>query len=583
MKFLRNVLATIVGLFLFTFFFFFLFVGLASLSGGEEKVEIKDNSILHLKLIKPVQEREVENPFEGLPGFPGIDGGAIGLMELKEAIRHAADDEKIRGIFLETPYLRAGISTNDDIRSALEEFKESGKFIYSYAEFYTEGAYYLASVADSIFLNPDFSMLEFNGLNMQQMYFKRMFEKLEIEPVVFRVGDYKEIAEPFTRESMSPQVRKRNTELLMGIQDDLLKKVADSRSLPFDEVKNTLDSALVDSEEDAVKYGLVDKLTYRDEMMEILKNKVGAEDVDDLHFVSYKKYRKSYSTYKSSKNRIAVLVAAGSIVTGKGEKESIGSDKYAKEIRKLAEDDKVKAIVLRINSGGGSALASDIMWRELRLAAEKKPVIASMSDYAASGGYFLAMACDTIVAQPNTITGSIGVFSMLMNIKGFLNDKLGITTDNIKTGKFADLYSATKPMTEYEKQIVQKSTEEAYKAFLTKAAESRGKELDEIEKVASGRIWTGREALENGLVDQLGDLDDAISIAAQAAGVDDDYKVRVYPAKKDPFSEFLEALQGEEDDVVAEKLGKYRLYFEGIKSLAELEGVQARSLVRVDF
>ena len=584
MKFLRNLLATLVGLFIFTFLMFFLLVIIASSGSNEKLVELKENTVLHLKLNKPILEREVEDPFEGIPMFSSLQESGIGLMEFKEAIKHAAEDDKVEGILLETSSLLAGISSISELREALEEFKRSGKFIYSYSELYTEGAYFLSSVADEVYLNPDFSLLEFNGLNLVGIYFKGLFEKLEIEPITFKAGDYKEISEPFDRKDMSPMVKRRNTELLENIHGNILEKVAESRSLSLEVVKNISDSALVNLEEDAVTYGLVDKLVYRDEVLDIIKEKLGLDDEKDINFVSYGKYRNSFSTSNSSKNRIAVIVATGNIVTGKGQNNNIGSTKYAKEIKRAAHDDKIKAIVLRINSGGGSALASDIMWREIKLASEKKPVIASMSDYAASGGYYMAMACDTILAQPNTITGSIGVFSMLFNMEGFLGNKLGITTDGVKTGHFSDIYSMTKPLSDYEIQYLQKNTMRAYEAFVSKAAEGRSMDKKELESKASGRIWSGDEALENGLVDILGDLDDAIAIAADKAGVAEDYRIRVYPIQKPPLEELLESLSGDyEAQVLSKKLDAIYPYLKSIETLKELEGVQARSMIKVGF
>lgn len=585
MNFLKSTLATIVGLFLFNIIIFaiFLIIALIISSSGDELVKLEENTVLHLKLNKQILEREVEDPFEGIPMLSFQESG-MGLMQIKEAISHAAGDDKISGILLETPGMLAGISTIDEIRDALDEFKESGKFLYSYSELYSEGAYYLASVADEVFMNPDFAMLEFNGLNIQGVYFKGLFEKLEIEPLTFKVGDYKEIAEPFDRKDMSPIVKKRYEELLGNLHGHILEKLAKSRSLSVEEVKNVSDSALVNLESDAIKYGLIDRLAYRDEVIDIIKEKLGLENDDDISFVSYGKYRKSYASFKSSKDKIAVIVASGNIVTGKGENNNIGSTKYAKEIKRAADDDKTKAIVIRINSGGGSALASDIMWREIKLAAEKKPVIASMSDYAASGGYYLAMACDTILAQPNTITGSIGVFSMLFNVKDFLGNKLGITTDGVKTGYFSDMYSMTGPLSEYEKQYIQKSTDQAYESFISKAEKGRSMERSQMEPLASGRIWTGEEALKNGLVDMLGDLDDAIDIAAEKAGLADDYAVRVYPIQKAPLEEILESLSGKyETRAMAKKFDVIYPYMKSLESLQELKGIQARSLFRVDF
>ncbi|MDZ7608723.1 MAG: signal peptide peptidase SppA [Cyclobacteriaceae bacterium] len=584
MKFLRNLLATIVGLFVFTFIMFFLLIIIAS-SGSEEKlVELKEKTVLHLKLNKQILEREVEDPFEGLPIFAGMQEGGIGLMELKDALKHAADDPKIAGIFLETPVMMAGISSIDEIRASLDEFKKSGKFIYSYAEMYTEGAYYLASVSDKVYMNPDFAMLEFNGLNIETIHFKGLFDKLEIEPVTISVGDYKGADEPFVRKNMSEEVKGRFTGLLTRIHGNILKNVADSRSLAFDDVKNISDSSLVNLEQDAVTYGLVDQLAYRDEVLDLLAEKVGVESAKDLVFVGYEKYRKSFSTSNTSKNKIAVIMATGTIVPGKGDNQSVGSVKFAKEIRTAADESSIKAIVIRINTPGGGALASDVLWRELKLASEKKPVIASMSDQATSGGYYLAMACDTILAQKNTITGSVGLFAMLFNLKDFLGNKLGITTDHVSTGLFADMYNMTEPLSEYELNYLKKSTKHGYESFVAKAADGRGMTPAQFEPLAAGRLWSGDEALENGMVDAIGNLEDAIAIAASVAGVADDYRIRVYPVQKAPFDEIIEILSGtSEEEAIAKRLGNLEPFLKSVKTLQELKGVQARSLVEVKF
>lgn len=584
MKFLRNLLATIVGLFIFTFLMIFLLILIASAGADEKLVELEENTVLHLKLNKPILEREVEDPFEGLPMFSNFQDGGIGLMEFKEAIRHATEDDKVKGILLESPILLAGISSIDEMRNVLDEFKTSGKFIYSYAEMYSEGAYYLASVSDKVYMNPDFAMLEFNGLNIESVHFKGLFDKLEIEPITFSVGDYKGADEPFVRKDMSPEVKQRFAGLLSRIYGNILINVAESRSLTFDEIKNISDSALVNLEADALKYGLVDQLVYRDEVIKKIQENLEVESEEDINFVSYSKYRKSFKTSQSSKNRIAVILATGTIVSGKGDNKTIGSAKFAKEIKNAADDDKIKAIVIRINSPGGSALASDVMWRELKLASEKKPVIASMSNQATSGGYYLAMACDTIIAQPNTITGSVGVFSMLFNVKGFLGNKLGITTDNVKTGYFSDLYNMTEPLSEYEINYIQKGTDKAYETFLSKAADGRRMDINSFEPFAAGRLWSGEEALENGLVDIIGNLEDAITIAAQKAGIEEDYRIRVYPIQKPPLEELIQSLSGDyETKVLSKKLDELYPYIKSLETLKEIKGIQARSLIEVNF
>lgn len=581
-------MATIVGLVIFsiisTVVMFIFIIALSASSSDEKLVGLQDKTILHLKLNMQILEREVEDPLEGLPIFAGMQEGGIGLMELKEALKHAAEDPKIAGIFLETPVMMAGISSIDEIRTALEVFKKSGKFVYSYAEMYTEGAYYLASVADKVYMNPDFAMLEFNGLNIETMHFKGLFDKLEIEPVTISVGDYKGADEPFVRKDMSEEVRGRFTGLLGRIHGNILNNVAESRSLPVADVKNISDSSLVNLEQDAVTYGLIDQLAYRDEVLNVLAEKVGVESAKDLEFVGYEKYRKSYSISNTSKNKIAVIMASGTIVPGKGDNQTVGSAKFAKEIKNAADDDNIKAIVLRINTPGGGALASDVLWRELKLASEKKPVIASMSDQATSGGYYLAMACDTILAQKNTITGSVGLFAMLYNLKGFLGNKLGITTDQVSTGLFSDMYNMTEPLSDYELNYLKKSTQHGYNSFVSKAAEGRGMTPAQFEPLAAGRLWSGEEALENGMVDAIGNLEDAVAMAASVAGVADDYRVRVYPVQKAPIDEIIEILSGtSEEEAIAKRLGGLEPFLKSVKTLQELKGVQARSLVEVKF
>jgi len=427
-------------------------------------------------------------------------------------------------------------------------------------------------------------MLEFNGLNIETMHFKGLFDKLEIEPVTISVGDYKGADEPYVRKNMSEEVRGRFTGLLTKIHGNILKNVAESRSLAFSDVKNISDSSLVNLEEDAVTYGLIDKLAYRDEVLDVLAEKVGVESVNDLEFVSYEKYRKSFSNSNTSKNKIAVIMATGIIVPGKGDNQTVGSAKFAREIKNAAEDDNIKAIVLRINTPGGGALASDVLWRELKLASEKKPVIASMSDQATSGGYYLAMACDTILAQKNTITGSVGLFAMLYNLKDFLGNKLGITTDHVSTGLFSDMYGMTEPLSAYELNYLKKSTQHGYESFVSKAADGRGMTPAQFEPLAAGRLWSGEEALENGMVDAIGNLEDAVAMAASVAGVADDYRIRVYPVQKAPLEEILEIISGtSEEEAIAKRIDALAPFLKSIKTLQELKGVQARSLVEVTF
>ncbi len=573
MNFLKNMLAALVALIIFSVVGFFIILGVFSALSAEKPVEVEANSVLHLKLDRPIDEVEQQNPLEELfPVAPEI----LGLVQVKEAIAKAKSDDNIKGIYLDAPILMAGIATVEELRQALIDFKSEGKFVVSYGEFYTEGAYYLASVADKIYLHPEGS-LEINGLAANLAFFKGMFDKLEIEPQVFRVGDFKSAVEPFIREDMSEENRTQLRSLLNSVNDQMMSNMAKSRNMSLEQVQEISSKMLVRNPQDAKELAMVDDLLYLDQVKDQLKELVGTGEEDELEMISYSNYRKSYSSYKSSRNKVAVIVASGDIVPGKGDMDNVGSDKFAKEIRKARENDDIKAIVMRINSPGGSFIASDVMWRELKLASEVKPVIASMSDVAASGGYYLAMACDTIMAQPNTITGSIGIFSIIFNAQGFLNNKLGVTTDEVATGEISTLYTMSRPLSEEQKRIIQKDTDEGYETFVTKAAEGRGMSVDDIKAIASGRVWSGLQALDNGLIDQLGGIDDAIALAAEKAGVADDYKVRYYPEKKPFLEQLLSDLEGEaKTKFMKEELSDLYPYLRQYEKVKNLRGLQAR-------
>ncbi len=574
MKFLRNLLASLLALILFSLGILFI---IGSVINSEKLTEVKDNSVLHLKLNKPITEREMENPFEEFGFAPG-PASSIGLQELREALEHAAGDDKIKGILLDMDGFLGGMASLEEIRMMIADFKTSGKFVKAYAQNYGEGGYYLASVADKIMLHPEGS-LEFNGLSANVLFLKGMFDKVGIEPQIFRVGDFKSAVEPFIRKDMSEESELQMRELLASLNTHMLSSVAESRNLPFEEVKNINDSMLVQNPQDALARRLVDKLTYDDEVRADIGAEVGAEE---LNLVTYSDYRNSYASFGSTKNRIGVVVASGDIVGGKGNWDMIGSDQFVKTLRELRENDNIKAIVLRVNSPGGSYLASDAIWREVKLASEVKPVIASMSDYAASGGYYISMACDTIVAQPNTITGSIGIFSILFNVQELMNDKLGLTMDGVATGIYSDLYTSDRPLTDNEKSIIQSEVEKNYDTFIRKAAEGRNMSEEALRAIASGRVWSGDQALENGLVDVLGDFNTAVSIAAEKAGIADDYNLRFYPPQKS----FFEVLMGNneaEAAVMEKELGSLYPVFQQLKKMETMTGVQARLPYKIEI
>ena len=573
MKFLRNLLAVIVGLFIFSFLIFIIITGIISAASSEKTVKVEKNSVLEIELSGPLSEQEAEDQFSGLVSESNRE---MGLREIKAAIRHAKDDPDIKGILLEPKIFDAGYASLEELKKVLEDFKTSGKFILAYSEIYSEKGYYVASSANKIFLTRDYGMLEFNGLNAEVVFIKGTLDKLGVEPEVFRVGEYKSAVETFTRDKMSDANREQLSSFINSIYSNVVKEISLSRDIPYKDLMNISDSMLVRKPDDALHYHMVTGVQYYNAVLDTLKQLAGTPSDQALKKISYRKYNKSYSSDDYAPDRIAVIVASGDIVMGKGDNHSIGSDKFTEEIRKAAKNDKVKAIVLRVNSPGGSAMASDEIWNEVIQAKAKKPVIASMSDLAASGGYYISMGCDSIVANPTTITGSIGVFSLLFNAQKLLKDKLGITTDNVNTGHYSDLFTVSRPLTADEKDILQKETEQVYGIFTTKASEGRRMPLPDLLKVASGRVWSGEEARQRGLVDKLGTLDDAIQMAASMAHLIK-YKVVYYPEVKSYFQEIISKLTDEEESsMLRNRLGDLYPYVKSVKDIARYQGIQTR-------
>lgn len=573
MNFLKTFLASLLALVIFTVVGFVLFFIILGALTAEEKVVVRSNSVLHLNLDAQISEQQVDDPFATLLGN---EIKKIGLLELKQVIKSAGSDEAIKGIYLNVSYPMAGFSTLQEVRQSLLDFRASGKWVIAYADVMSESAYYLASAADDIFLNPQ-GEVELNGLALEVIFFKRLFDKLEIKPEVFRVGEFKSAVEPFLLDKMSDENRLQLNEMVNSINSVMLNHMSESRAISIERLKEISDKMLVRNASLALEHQLVDSLVYQDQVEDVIKEKLGLAPDKKISFIKYNRYKKAVSSYSSSQNEIAVIVAEGTIMPGKDQEGIAGSTTFVEELRKARESKRVKAIVLRINSPGGSFQASDVMWREIQLASATKPVIASMSDYAASGGYYLAMGCDTIVAQPHTITGSIGIFSVLFDASGFLNNKLGITSEEVKTGEYGELITISRPLTPAEKNVWQRRTEELYETFAQKAADGRKVSVEEIKRVASGRVWTGEQAIERKLVDILGGYDDAIRIAAEHAGVTDNYRVKIYPRQK-PFIEQLMTSfeENARTEAIQEKLGVYYPYYQQLQTLKTFEGEQAR-------
>ena len=575
-QFIKYLLATLIALTIFVFIGILIMVGVFSSTEGNTIIE--KNSVLKLKFDKPITEVTHSNPLENLNLPIGSATESIGLVDIKKAIATAKSDIKIKGIYLQLSSVQAGFANLQEIRNALVDFKKSGKFIYAYGESFSEGAYYLASVAHKIYLTPE-GLLEFNGIGTQIFYFKHLFEKLEIKPEVFKVGDYKSAVEPFLLDKMSDYNRNQLDTLLGGVYQTMLLDVAKSRQLPMNKLRLISDSMYVHNANDALRYKLITNLGYYDQIETELRKKLSIHLVSKkISFVDLENYIKSIPKSSGSENqKVAVIVAVGEIHQGKSTLDEIGSADVCAQLQKAKNDPKVKAIVLRINSPGGSALASDLMWREILITKKVKPVIASMGDMAASGGYYMAMACNKIVAQPTTITGSIGVFGLIFNIKNTLTNKFGINVDGYHTGKFSDVGSATREMTDYERNIIQKEVEFTYEAFLKKAAEGRHVPIAQIRKVAGGRIWTGSQAKAIGLIDNLGGLQEAITLAANSAKLGTDYSVTYIPETKNWLESLFEENNGDtQSKIMASELGELYPYFRTLQKINTMKGVQAR-------
>lgn len=582
-QFFKFVLATLVGLVVFSVLGFVLIIGLVAALGSGTSKTVASNSVLELKLDKPISERKQS------ADLLGSGGATIGLIGLKEVIGRAKDDDDIKGILLNLELVQGGMASLEEVRDALLDFKKAGKFIVAYHEITSEKSYYLSSVANEIYLHPQ-GTLEFNGLSSEVMFYKRLFDKAGIEPYIFRVGSFKSAVEPFFRENFSDSARYQTVSYLNSLNDHLLTQVAASRQIAAPRLKVISDSMLVHNAKDALRLKLVTKLGYYDEVQDYLRRKLGVKADDKPSIVSLSDYQDADkadadASDKTSSNRIAVIYAEGDIVTGRGSDDNIGSDKFAEAIRKARLDDKVKAVVLRINSPGGSSLASDIIYREVVLTKKVKPIIASMSDVAASGGYYIAMACDTIVAHPNTITGSIGVFGVLPNIQPLLADKLGITVDRVSTGKFSDLPTITRALSPYEKQQMQLEVNDIYADFTSKAAAGRHMPVERLRRIASGRVWSGSEGKKIGLVDVLGSYEDALKIAASRAHLRaDDYEVQRLPRQKSAVEKFFSRFTSDDDEdqaaaearLLQAKLGPLYPAVRQYQQLMQMRGVQAR-------
>ncbi len=571
-KFFNYVLASMLGTFfvIVAILIINIIIIIGVISSSDEKVEIENNSILQLNFSHAVADRSSAKP--NLSTFK-IDK-TFSLRSVTKAIKGAKTDDRIKGIYLDLSIVQIGMASLEEIREALKDFKTSGKFIIAHSEYYTHKSYYLASIADKVYLTPE-GVVQFTGLSAQIMFYKSMLEKIGVEPEIIRHGKFKSAVEPFMLDKISDANKEQTHKYVGSIWNTILKGVGEERNISIKELNNYADSLLVSSDENSKELKLVDDLLYKDQIFDELKK---LSDSEELKLVTLSDYLTSTKNIEDilnpKENNIAIIFAEGEIVNGKGGEDKIGSENLSEAIRDAREDESVKAIVFRINSPGGSALASEVIWRETVLAKNTKPFYVSMGNVAASGGYYIACMADTIVAEPNTITGSIGVFGLLFNAKKLMNN-VGININAVNTNTYSDMGSPARKMSDYERGVIQKGVEDIYSGFISHVAEGRGMKVAEVDSIGQGRVWSGEDAQKIGLVDVLGGLETTIGFAAKKAGLEN-YGIKTFP-KKDKMEMIIENLVSEtKASLIEEELGSSYIYYKRLKDVQSIEGIQTR-------
>lgn len=586
-QFLKFTLASIVGVLVAGFLLIFIFIGVitAMVSGSEEPAQTESNSVLLLKFDHQIVDRAKKNPLEGLAFGIFESEKTVGLNDMLDCIRKAKTDHNILGIYLNPADISAGLGTIEEIRLALKDFKTSGKFIYAYGENISQKAYYLITVADSVMLNPQGS-IDFRGLGGERTFYKKGLEKLGVEMQIIRHGKFKSAVEPYILDKMSPENRLQTETYLKSLWNEMLSDISASRKMGYDELNDIADAVASFRKADFAKQkNLVDRLKYKDQVIDDLKKLTLTDQKDDVRAVDIYKYIKVPETKEMKtmpRQKIAVIYASGEIdasTSGDG----IKSEELSRAIREARRDSSIRAIVLRINSPGGSAYGSDVIWREVKLAAKAKPVVASMGDVAASGGYYIACAADTIMADRTTITGSIGIFGMIPNFQNLLSDKLGITQDVVTTNEHSDMISVTRPMTEFERGLMQNMIETGYDTFISHVADGRKMDKTAVDEIGQGRVWAATNAKEIKLVDVFGGLTDAIELAKKMAKLDS-YRVVNLPKLKDPFEELMKEFTGSaKAKFMKDEMGETYKYYQELRGVVAQQGVLARMPYDIDI
>ncbi len=571
------------SVFLIFLIMFGMIAGIASFAGsGEKQIRISENTILHMDLNTSIVERTSNDPFSEAIAAMQDSPLPIGLNDILKNIKKAKEDDNIRGIYLETGMVNAGFATIEEIRNALIDFKKSGKFILSFSPIYTQKSYYLASVSNEIYLNPG-GMLEFKGLASQNVFIRGTLEKLGVEMQIVKHGKFKSAVEPFIRDNMSDPARLQTEKYVNSIWEHVVKKIGEERNLSRSQLMAIADKMISYGDvQGFVDAGLIDGLKYKDEVLDKLKELTDTKLEDDLTSVSIRKYSNVVvpGTKRFAKDKIAIIYGEGEI--DGTSRDGIDSEKLSKAIRKARRDSSIKAIVFRVNSPGGSALGSEIIWREVKLAQEVKPVVVSMGDLAASGGYYISCAANTIVAQANTLTGSIGVFGVIPNTEGLMK-KIGVTFDGVKTNKFADMPTISRRFTKEERALMQSSVEFVYKTFITRCADGRKTTTAKIDEIGQGRVWSGENALSINLVDTIGGISMAVDIAKQKAGLEK-FRIVELPKIPDPFEQFMKEMTGNVKMFIGKSImGDEYKYLQTIENLKTGYQIQTRMPYNVEL
>lgn len=575
-SFFKVFFAVLLAFIVIIFLGIFILAGVIGSTLSSDKVEISPNGVLVLETSQSFSEQKIVNPLS-MFSRKG-DGETPGLFDVVRLIDNAAQDDNIKGIYLRVEGNANGFATNQEFRNALQRFRDAGKFVYAYGENMGQQSYFLASVASKVYLHPK-GGLDFNGFYSQVTFLKGALEKLDIEPQIFYDGRFKSATEPLRETEMTPANRIQTNAYLGELYANFLTNIGQSRKIDTGTLHQYANNGDIQTPDDAARLKLVDGLRYDDQVMDEIKKRLGLSGKDKVNFVSLSNYaRANEHRLRDNTAKIALIYAQGSIVGGDSEKDDvISSDRYIKLIREARQDEDIKAIVFRVNSGGGSALASESIWRELTLAKKAKPVIVSMGDYAASGGYYISCMADSIFAEPNTLTGSIGVFAVLPNLQGFFKNKLGVTFDGVKTAQYADLGTASRPLTEAEKRLIQNGVDTTYSVFKSRVVAGRKLSGAVVDSIAQGRVWSGIQAKELGLVDRIGGLKDAIASAAKMVHLSS-VKVKEYPETEDGISKVFRSLGGDvQASMVKKELGEHYAIYEQVKRIKEMNGqIQAR-------